>query len=99
MIVDYCQKIDINDLVVEAKKQLKVKLVQSQIETLGVDIALATTKTRFNGERIWLVCPNCKRRSGTLYKNPLNEAVGCRLCLNLFYFKQRYKGMAEQIMQ
>jgi len=94
-LVEYSQKIRIDELVAKAKRELKVKLVQSIIEALGTQIKLTTSKTRFNGERFWFVCPMCNKRVGTLYKHPLEKTIGCRICLNLQYGKQRFKGMIE----
>ena len=94
-LVEQSQKIRIDELVAKAKKELKVKLVQSKIEALGIEIKLTTSKTRFNGERLWFACPMCNRRVGTLYKHPLQERIGCRNCLSLTYRKQRFKGMIE----
>ena len=92
LVAENCQKIKIEDLVREAKKTLKVRLVEAQIEALGVSLQLTTSKTRFNGERLWFVCPLCSKRVGTLFSN---GSVGCRKCLGLVYKKQRYKGMLE----
>lgn len=92
---DYCRKINIDALVKEAKGKIKLQLVQSEIEALGVAVQLTTSKTRFNGERLWFACPLCERRIHTLYQHPLQRIVGCRTCLGLAYSKQRFKGMAE----
>lgn len=94
-LADHSRKINVDDLVREATKELKLRLVQSQIETLGVPVKLTTTKTRFNGERLWFVCPSCDRRIHTLYQHPFSQDLGCRVCLGLAYSKQRFKGMIE----
>lgn len=94
-LADYSQKISVDDLVREAKRKLKLELVQSQVETLGIPVKFTTSKTRFNGERLWFVCPFCERRIHTLYQHPLQRVVGCRGCLGLVYNKQRFKGMVE----
>jgi hypothetical protein len=88
-------KVNVDELLKKARKELKLRLLQSQIDTLGVHIGLTTSKTRFNGERIWFVCPNCGRRVGTVYKHPVKYMMGCRVCLDLKYAKQYYKGMVE----
>lgn len=76
------QGIEINDFIKIAKKQLKISLVQAQIEALGHKITLTTSHTRFNGNRLWFVCPSCIKKAGILYRNK-NEGLICRRCLNL----------------
>lgn len=95
LVVENFEKIKVDELVSKAQKELKFRLLQAQIEVLGVDVSLTTTKTKFNGERFWFACPNCKKRVGTLYKHPFEDIIGCRICLNLKYKKQRFKGMIE----
>lgn len=98
LIVENCDKIKVDDLVSKTQRELKIRLLQSQIEVLGIEVNLTTSKTRFDGERIWFVCPNCERRVGTIYKHSTEEIVGCRICLNLKYRKQRFKGMIETMI-
>lgn len=95
LLNENCFKIRIDDLVREANKGLKTRLIKGYVEVLGVEVGFTTSKTKFGGERIWFICPNCKRRIGTLYKHALEEIAGCRLCLNLKYKRQRFKGMIE----
>lgn len=94
-VTENCQKINIDNLVNKALNELKLRLIQSQIQALGIDIALTTSKTKFNGERIWFLCPNCEKRVGILYKHPSEQIIGCRICLGLKYKAQRFKGMTE----
>ena len=94
-VTEYSYKVNVDDLLTKAKKELKLRLLQSQIDALGVNIGLTTSKTRFNGERIWFVCPSCGKRVGTIYKYPVNQILGCRVCLNLKYKAQRFRGMLE----
>lgn len=91
-VAENCRKIKIDELVSEALKEVKKSLIEAQVQALGVDVAFTTSKTKFNGERIWFICPNCKRRAGTLYEYPLIRKIGCRVCLNLVYKKQKFKG-------
>lgn len=93
--VENCQKISVNDLVRIATKNLKKLIIEAQIEALGLSFKLTTSKSRFNGERLWFVCPICSKRAGTLFNDSLRNLTGCRKCLNLLYSKQRYKGMIE----
>jgi len=92
-IVEDTQRVSINVLVKKAIKDLKKRIVEAQIETLGMNIKLTSSRTRFNGERLWFVCPVCTRKTGMLYKS--SGGIGCRKCLRLVYKKQRYKGMVE----
>lgn len=92
-IVERVGKLKIDDLIRKVSLELKEKLIQSEIEVLGVPVLLTRSKTRFNGERLWFQCPICKLRKGTLFKS--EREVGCRICLRLRYRKQRYKDMVE----
>jgi hypothetical protein len=46
---------------------------------------LTTTKTNFNGQRFWILCPQCMRQCGKLYRPPRELYFRCRLCYNLTY--------------
>lgn len=94
VLEDY-RKIDINDLVRDTQKRLKISLLEADIQVLGVDIALTTSQTNYAGKRFWFVCPNCNKRVGVLYKHVLAKLVGCQSCLGLLYRQQRYRGMIE----
>jgi len=95
-IVENVLTVDINRIVSEAKEGYKRALVEAQIEAFGAQIDICTTKTRFKGKRLWLVCPKCKKRKGKLY---MGNAIACRQCLGLIYRKQRYKGMIEDSIE
>ncbi len=94
-LVEQTQSVNIDDLVRKTRKMLKKQLVEAQIEALGTSLHLTTSKTRFNGERLWFICPLCDKRAGTLYQQATSNTLGCRRCLSLYYRKQRYKGMIE----
>ena len=93
-IVEWSRSVRIEDFVQEATKTIKLQLIFSQLEANDYHVQLTTSKTRFNGERYWFVCPQCQRRSGVLYQNQSN-GLGCRQCLGLKYLGQRFKGMIE----
>ena len=95
ILVDECQSLRINNFLKKSRVLLKESLLTSELETLGLKIELTTSKTCFNGARIWFVCPLCNKRAGVLFYHPINQQIGCRLCLGLEYRKQRYKGMIE----
>lgn len=95
-IVEDTQKVSINKLVRIATKDLKKRIVEAKIEALGITVRLTTSKTRFNGERLWFICPICRKRAGNILYNALQNLTGCRKCLRLIYRKQRFKGMIEE---
>lgn len=93
MLVEHCQKLSIIELARQAKGQLLKSLLSAKITTTGQPIRLTTTDCHFGGKRYWLVCPNCSRRIGILYKKPTSELLLCRKCHNLTYLKIRYHKM------
>lgn len=95
-VVENCQKINIDDLIRRANKEIKQQILQSQIGVMGFELSLSTSRTRFNGERYWFLCPLCTCKVGTIYKHPVSQLVGCRNCLGIQYKKQRFKGMLER---
>lgn len=94
-LTDECQRVDISDLLKIAMFELKKTLIQSQLQTEGIDVNLLTSKAGFGGQRLWFECPRCKKRVGTFYKHPLNGVVACRGCLELKYRGSAKKGMIE----
>ena len=94
-LVENCQKISVDDLVRIATKDLKKRIVEAQIEALGINLNLTTTSTRFAGQRLCFQCPVCTKRIRTIYQT-VNGSIACRACLGLKYKKRRYKGMIEQ---
>jgi len=96
ILVENCQKIKIKDFLRICRAELKRAILNSEIETMGLNIKLATSKTCFNGIRFWFVCPLCNKRAGVLFSHPITTEIGCRTCLGLDYQKRRYKGMIEE---
>lgn len=94
-VSENCQKIQIDEIIRQASRNIKGQILQLQIEAVGFKLNLLTSKTRFNGTRYWFSCPICSRRVGIIYKHPMNNQIGCRECLGIKYKKQRYKGMIE----
>jgi len=94
-IVEECQKIGLSSFLNKYRKNLKEAILGSEIEVVNTKIEITTSKTGYGGTRYWFKCPLCGVRVGVLYKHPLNLKIGCRKCLNLYYRKQRYKGMIE----
>ena len=80
-----------------AKGKLKEALISSELSVFDTPIGFTTSSTGFNGTRHWFACPGCSRRVGVLFVHPMNNVIGCRLCLGLEYRKRRYKGMVENI--
>lgn len=92
-IVENVQSVKIDDLVRKAREEFKLQFIKSSLNLSGVNIQLTTSKTRFGGSRIWFICPICRKKRGVIYRDL--SFLGCRICLNLKYRKQRYKGMME----
>ena len=95
LTVETCPRVKIDDLLKQCRHAFKESMLTSQLKVMGIDVELITTETKFNGVRFWFQCPQCERRVGVMFKHPITEAIGCRLCLNLKYRKQRFKGMPE----
>ncbi len=92
-LIEHCQKLNINELVRSVKSELtKVKL-QSKIDALGQTLDITTTPCHFGNERLWFLCPSCRRRVATLYKPPTKNTLLCRKCHDLTYLKSRYNRM------
>ena len=98
-VLEDCYKLSIDELVATAQRKLKLSLLKANIEALGVDITLTTSKTNYTGVRFWFLCPCCQKRVGVLYRHPIQENIGCRNCLGMYYRKQRYKGMVETLYE
>jgi hypothetical protein len=94
-LVEDCQKVVVSDILRDYKAKLKETILRSQFEMLNENVLITTSKTGNGGLRFWFMCPHCKRRSGVLLRHPLQDILGCRLCLNLEYKKRRFKGMIE----
>jgi len=95
-LVEDCQKIVISDFLKKYKVKLKELILKSELEILDISVELTTSQAGFKGVRFWFKCPFCAKRVGVLFKHPLNNKIGCRVCLKLEYRKRRYKGMLEE---
>lgn len=95
LLVEECQKIKISDFLKKYRDGLKEALIKSGLEIDGLNIELTTSKTGYNGVRLWFKCPLCGVRAGVLFRHAINSTIGCRQCLNLEYRKRRYKDMVE----
>lgn len=84
LLVENCQKIDIKDLLKQAKEHLKKELLSLGINAQGIPTTVTTSITGNGGIRLWFICPICKERKRILYKN-LMQSIGCRTCLKLAY--------------
>ncbi len=89
--IESCRRISINSFVHQANKTLKQALLTAQLDMLGQNVQLTTTKTRYSGYRSWFVCPNCGSTRGVLYEHPSSRLLVCRACIKLPYFKQQHK--------
>lgn len=96
ILVEDCQKLKISDFMKVCRESMKKLILESEIQGLGLQIDLTTSKTNFGGTRFWFVCPVCRERVGVLLNHPVTHQLGCRKCLGLNYAKRRYKGMIEE---
>lgn len=94
--VEGCQKIHVDVIVREARRNVVPYLIQESAEINGVQILLTGKPLRHGGKRLWFVCPLCGLAVGVIYKHPVSRVVGCRHCLNLEYRCRARKGMAEK---
>lgn len=61
----------------------------SKITThISETVYLTTSRTNFNGERVWFQCPDCWRRVGCFFVPPYSNRLLCRHCHNLAYSSQ-----------
>ena len=93
ILVEQCQKININELVRGLKTEVAKMKLKEKIDLLDQDIEITHTPCHFSGHRFWFICPGCKGRVGTLYKKPTSHKLMCRKCHNLRYMKSRFNKM------
>ena len=91
-----CVAVSIQKVLKQYQHSWKDSLLSSNLLVGVTTVRLACSDTRWGGKRLWFACPICKKKCGILYTHPLNEQVGCRKCLGVKYWKQRYRGMVEQ---
>jgi len=94
--VEECEGININELIRRIKNSLKEALLKVELEGLGNDIKLTTSRTGNGGERYWFFCPKCNRRVGVLYKPPGSSSFLCRECYNLQYGMAKYHRSPQE---
>lgn len=82
MICDHAPKMTIRSLGPWPEEALRNGYPRAWIE-------FTTTKTGFDGSRIWFLCPLCGRRCSVLYCDPV-RAWACRVCC-----KGRYASEVE----
>jgi len=94
-LVEECSKIKIEEFLKQCRSGLKEHILHSEVEASGWKLGLTSSKTAYNGTRLWFKCPICEFRAGVVFRHPLTGVMGCRKCLKLEYRKRRYKGMVE----
>jgi hypothetical protein len=94
---DECQKISMQHLLREAKKQLLQQLLHIQIESCGIETEVMISSTGNGGKRYWLKCPACLKRKGLLFQHPLTDIIACRQCLGLKYRKRSKNEISVEI--
>jgi len=94
--VEECERINIDGLIEKVKNSLKESLLKLEIEGLGKDIKLTSSKTGNGGKRYWFLCPKCGRRMGTLYKPPGTNLPLCRRCHKLSYLLAKHHRSPQE---
>ncbi len=73
--------LNIDEFLRVINKDMKKVLLESQVNAMGLNISLTTTRTRFGGEKFWFICPECKNRCGVLSNNIHFLKYVCRSCI------------------
>lgn len=73
---------------------LKLSYTYNKIENISSDIRLDAIPGYFGGKRLYLICPECGRRTWQLY---LRRFVKCRICHNLTYQSCNESHGSDQI--
>ena len=60
-------------------------------------IPISSTDCNYGGQRHWLHCPQCQRRSAVLYL--LNGDFACRQCHDLTYTSAQQAHKSERLLQ
>jgi len=94
--IEECNAINVNVLMRKIKSLLREELLKIELEGLGNNIRLTSSKTGKGGVRYWFFCPKCNRRVGVLYRLPGSNSFGCRLCFNLQYTTARYHRSPQE---
>jgi hypothetical protein len=92
-LVEQCGKVSITEIVRDIKSEIIRLRLKEKIEILSQNIKITTTPCNFGGQRYWFACPDCQKRCGTLYTNPINNKLSCRECHGLKYMKSRFNKM------
>ena len=94
--VEECGSININELMRKIKNLLKEELLKIELEGLGNNIKLTSSKTGRGGTRYWFFCPQCNKRIGVLYRIPGSNSFQCRHCGNLQYGMAHYHRSPQE---
>lgn len=95
-LVEDCKNIRVEAIVKEVRKGVALSLIRGDVEIDGFKINLTSKALHHGGQRLWFVCPICQMTVGVLYRHPISNIVGCRLCLGLDYLSRRFKRVVEE---
>lgn len=95
ILADSVSKISVNDVIQQYYQQWQQQLARMTIDIMDTPVQLTSSQMSHGATRAWFTCPQCQRRCGVLFKEPVSEEIGCRICLGVKYRKSRYKGMVE----
>ena len=88
--LEQCPKITIKEVLEKASQELEKQILDITLE----GIELIKSHANYGWFRIWFKCPLCWKKAFTLYNVAWN--LKCRICSDLQYKKQRFKGMLEE---
>jgi len=95
-VIEQCDAININALMRRIKSLLEKELLRIELEGLGNNIKLTSSKTGMGGTRFWFICPQCKGRVGVLHRLPGSNLYQCRRCLGLQYGAAHYHRTPQE---
>jgi len=93
--VEHCKRLSIKDIFKDLDKDEKPDSFEVNFRMDGLDdnddhiviqiIRIGYTPCHIGGERAWLVCPNCEKRTYYLYHHQRTKELNCRNCCRLTY--------------
>lgn len=90
-VLENCITLSVSNLKKAGKLSKGVKVLKSQ----DGQISVSWSDCNYGGQRAWLHCPQCKRRSTKLFKPNPKVFYKCRQCWNLTYRSSNFSGNLE----
>lgn len=70
---------------------------QLYFEDVLTPVSVTRTPCHFGGSRPWFSCPQCSKRTATLFRG--TGGLGCRGCSGLYYETQRASGSMKTLLR